>query len=300
MQDLRLDVFKLGQLGFAHIVHADHVVAELRFHRRLAGLSLAQSHHGVGKLFDIGAGRGPVQLAALGAGAGVFGRLLGDGVKLAAFFQLGNDFLGLVFLFNQDVARFVFLAGVGGGKLVVFRLHVGFRRRIVLLELRHHIVDQQVLAYQFHLGFEFVAGVQAALLAFLADDLEQHQAVLELGYRVRWSRATGALHLPQHGVQAAAGNRLAVDDGDVLRHGADAATGNQQSDGGAGEVRFHAKSLSGRETERREGNSLGWWFAAGSGQNLNGQRVHATLRKPLQGIIHKAVARHPAQAGKQR
>lgn len=73
LHDLRFDLFDLGQLRVAHIVHADDVEAELRLDGSLAGFAFAQGDQGVGKFLDVGRGAGPIEFAALGAGAGVFG-----------------------------------------------------------------------------------------------------------------------------------------------------------------------------------------------------------------------------------
>ena len=151
---------------------------------------------------------------------------------------------------------FVFLATVSGYELVVFGLDVGVGWRIGFLEVGHHVVDQQVLAQQLNLRFEFVGGVEPALLAFLADDFKQHQAVFDLGRCVGWRGAAGAFHLPQHGLQAAGGYRFAVDDGDVLRHGADTAGSEQRGNRAAGEVRSHANSLKGWKRKRNAGEGL--------------------------------------------
>ena len=46
--------------------------------------------------------------------------LFGDILKFAAFFKAGNDGFGVRFFFDQNVARFVFLAAIGCRELVVF------------------------------------------------------------------------------------------------------------------------------------------------------------------------------------
>jgi hypothetical protein len=180
LRDLRAHFFQLGQLRLADVVHADHVVAELRLHRLLRGLALLQLDHRLGELGHVAGRVGPVEVAAVGARSRVLGLLLGDVLELLALLQVGDDLLGLVFLLHQDVARLVFLAAVGRHELVVLGLDLGVGHRVLLLVVGEQLADQDGLAGQFHLRLEVVAGVQAALLRFLHEDLAGDHFVLEL------------------------------------------------------------------------------------------------------------------------
>ena len=71
--DLGFDFLQLGQLGFTHIVHADDVVAELALDGGVGHLAFVQLDHGARELGHVAVGRSPVQVAAVGARAGVFG-----------------------------------------------------------------------------------------------------------------------------------------------------------------------------------------------------------------------------------
>jgi hypothetical protein len=105
-----------------------------------------------------------------GAGAGVFGQLLGQIFKLFALLELGNDVLGLVFLFHQDVAGLVFLATVGGGELVVFSLDFLVGDGVLLLEVGEQFADQDALAGQFDLVLVVFGHIQTTYLGFLQED----------------------------------------------------------------------------------------------------------------------------------
>ena len=189
LSDLLLDFFERGQFGVAHIFQADDVVAKLGLHRHFGGFALAQRHQRFGKLLHVAAGVGPIERAAIGTGARVFGRLLGDFFKLAALLELGNDGLGLVFLFHQDVARLVFLAAVGGGKAIVFGLDVGVGHGVLFLEVTKQFADQNRLACQFDLALEVFGGVQAARLGFLHEDFAGNHFVLDLAFHFRGNGA---------------------------------------------------------------------------------------------------------------
>ena len=88
---LRLDVFKLGQLGGAHIIKANDVVAELGLDRGLGQLAFAQGGQGGGEFSHVVVGGRPIKVAATGARAWVFAGFFGNFFKVATFFELGDD-----------------------------------------------------------------------------------------------------------------------------------------------------------------------------------------------------------------
>ncbi|MCY1538125.1 hypothetical protein D9M68_736490 [compost metagenome] len=212
--------------------------AELALHRLLRHLALVQLDHGFGKLGHVAAGRGPVQIATVGAGSRVLGLLLGDVFKLGAALERGDDGLGFVFLFHQDVAGAVFLATIGRSELVVLGLHLGVAHRVLLLVVGEQRTDQDGLAGQFHLGFVFGSGGDASLLRFLHEDLAQHHFFFQLRTHGVIHRAAGRRHLLRQRLHARGGHGFAVHDGHVLRGG----PGRSDDQGGRGQGRqgkFH-------------------------------------------------------------
>jgi hypothetical protein len=109
-------------------------------------LALVELDHRFGELGDEAAGRGPIQVATVGGRTGVLALLLGDVFELAALLQVGDDFLGLVFGLDQDVADLVFLAAVGRGELVVLGLDLRVGDGVILGVVREELADQDRLA----------------------------------------------------------------------------------------------------------------------------------------------------------
>jgi hypothetical protein len=70
---------------------------------------------------DEGGRIGPAEVAATILGSGILG-FLGQVLDLFALLQFGDDGLGLVFGFDQDVARLVFLVAELGRDFGVFLL----------------------------------------------------------------------------------------------------------------------------------------------------------------------------------
>ncbi len=236
--DLRLELVQAGQLRLTHVVHADHVPAELALHRGLGELAFFQLDHGLRELGHVaGCGR-PVQVTAVGAGARVLGLLLGDVLELGALLEVGDDGLGLVFLLDQDVARLVFLARAGGGELVVLGLDLGVGHGVLLLVVREEGADHDGLAGQLHLVLELGAVGHALLLRFLHEDLAQHDFFLDLGTDGVVDRTAAGLDLLHQGIHARGGHGFAVDDGHVLR-GRPGGGGHQDRRGQCREGDFH-------------------------------------------------------------
>src|SRR5437899_3077395 len=99
---LRLYFLEAWDFGVADVVELNNVPAELRLHRRGRELALLQRDHGVAKrLYEIRR-RIPIEIAAVGLGAGVLGALrklfellafgggLGFGVGLGLGFRFGS------------------------------------------------------------------------------------------------------------------------------------------------------------------------------------------------------------------
>ena len=216
LRNLRLDLVQLGQLGLAHVVQADHVPAKLALHRGLGHLALAELDQGFREFAHIAGGVGPVQIAALGARAWVFGLLLGDIFKLGTLFDGCNDGFGIRFLVHQDVAGLVFLAAVVGHELVVLGLDFSVGHGVVLLVVGEQFADQDGLAGQLHLRFVVGRSFEAALLGFLQEDFAGDHFFLDLTFHFRGDGAAGPLYLLAQNFGALFGHGLAIHDGKVL------------------------------------------------------------------------------------
>ena len=195
------------------------MVAELRFDRRVGRLPFVQLQQGFGELRNVAGWIGPVQIAALGAGARVLGLFLGDVFKLSTLFQAGNDGRRFGFFFDQNVARLEFLAAVGCRELVVFGLQVGISDRMGLLVVGKQFANHQGLARQFHLHLEVVAGGNALLFGFLHEHFTGNDFLAQLAFHFRRDRAAGLGNLLRQRIQAGFRHGLAVDDSKVLGHG---------------------------------------------------------------------------------
>jgi len=215
--NLRLDFFKGWKLRRTDVVHTDNVVAKLRLDWRVGRLTLVQLEQGFGEFRHIAGRIGPVQVAALGAGAGVLGLLLGDVFKLAAFFQAGDDGDGFAFLFDQNVACFEFLAAVGCGELVVFSLQVSVSNRVFLLVAGKQFADHQRLARQFHLRPEVVSARNSLFFGFLHENFACDDLFAQLAFHFRRDRSARLCDLLGQRIEPGLGNRLPIDDGKVLR-----------------------------------------------------------------------------------
>jgi hypothetical protein len=214
--DLGFDFLQLGQLGFAHIVHADDVETKLALDGGVGHLAFVQLDHGARKFGHIAASCSPVQITTVGTGAWILGRFFGQVFKFGAFFDVRNQGFGFVFFFHQDVAGTVFLATVGGHELGVFSLDVGVCDRVLLLEIGKQLANQDGLTGQLELVFVVFGGVQTALFGFLHEDFAGDQLFLDLGQDFRRHRTAGTLHLLLEHFHAGGGHGLAVDHSKVL------------------------------------------------------------------------------------
>lgn len=136
--------------------------------------------------------------------------------NLPPFFQAGQDGLGLFFLFHQDVAGAVLLAPIGRHEFVVFGLDVGIGHRVVFLEIRKQLTNQDGLSGQFQLATVVLGGIQATLGCFLHEDFAGNDFFLDLGFNVRGDGTTRAHQLLSQGVSACLGNGFAIHDGQIL------------------------------------------------------------------------------------
>ena len=159
--------------------------AKLGFDRGFGHLTLVQFGHGGRKLRHVAARIGPIQIAAIGAGAWVFGGFLGEFFKTATFFDLCDQGQGFVFFFHQDVASAVLLATVGRDKLVVFGFDFGIGHWIFLLKVSEQLTDQNRLARQFELVFVVFGGIQTALAGFLHEHFAGDQLFFDLTHHFR-------------------------------------------------------------------------------------------------------------------
>ena len=131
MLDLVLDAVKIRELRLAHVVEFDDVPAELAFDRCIGHFTLFQRGHRLAEFGDIIFGFGKIQVAAVFTGAWILGFGLGQVFKLGAALDLGDQRLGLVFVFDQDMPGAIFGAGGLGLELVVLGFGLGIGDRVL-------------------------------------------------------------------------------------------------------------------------------------------------------------------------
>ncbi len=149
-------------------------------HRGGRELALRQRDHRVGERLDEIGRRIPVEIAAVGLRAGIL-RALCELLELLALLQRGDDFLGFVFLVDQDVANLVFLVADLALDGVVFLAQRVFRYRVRLQIVGHVCADQHGLRRQVHLGLQRRALVEPLLLGFADQQLARVEFVANGG-----------------------------------------------------------------------------------------------------------------------
>src|SRR5690606_28305858 len=199
----------------------DDVPAELGLYRLVGQLAFLQAVSRIGERLDLVGGRSPAQIATVGGAARVFRVFLGQVGELGfVALDLGEQVVGGLFVFNQDVADLVFhLAGLLLLDLVVFGLHLLVGDGVLLQVFGHQGAHQDALAGQLDFGLHIGLLGNAVFFGGLHEDLAVDHFLLDLLAQLR--RVGGALADQQFHelIQALLRNGLAIDGGGVLRKG---------------------------------------------------------------------------------
>jgi hypothetical protein len=164
--------------------------ASARLRRELALLGL---HHRVAeRLHEIGR-RVPVEVAATLLAARVLRARLRDVRELRTLLELGDHFLRLVLLLDQDVRDLVFLVAELRLDRVVFLADVGFGNRVRLDPVGDVRAHEHGLRRQVHLRLDFVLLVQALLLRLARQELARVELLAKRGAKL------GRVRLPLRG-----------------------------------------------------------------------------------------------------
>ena len=171
---LRLDRVEDRWGQWAAVFKQDHVVTEVGLDRGFGIFAFFELGERITEWLDVAGGAAPAEVAAVFLGAGVLG-LLGQLFKFDALFEVGDDRLGVVFFFDQDVAGLVFSTA----KLRLDRLVVALQLRIGDRVRLHEVLDIGAnvdgLACQLSLCGDCRPFVEAFLFGFLGQQLAANE-----------------------------------------------------------------------------------------------------------------------------
>src|SRR5690606_7393468 len=171
--ELRAHLVQRREFHRAGVFDVDDVPAELGLYRLVVQLAFPQAVYRIGERLDIVGGRGPAQIATVGGAARVFRVFLGQVGELGfVALDLGEQVVGGLFVFNQDVADLVFhLAGLLLLDLVVFGLHLLVGDGVLLQVFGHQGAHQDALAGQLDFGLHIGLLGNAVFFGGLHEDL---------------------------------------------------------------------------------------------------------------------------------
>ncbi len=152
------------------VLELDHVPAELRVYGRIGHLAFLELGDGLTERRNIPTCRCPIEVTAAGFRALVLGLLRSDFLEVRALLDLRDDVLGLILLFDQDVASAVFLAPCFCLDAIVFLSHYILTDREGSQVILQVGVDQDALPLDYNLRSDFRVFVQPFLRRFLSDD----------------------------------------------------------------------------------------------------------------------------------